>query len=118
MWAIQLLFRMLLMGSSSKWQLARLDSIGSTLSYFVGMRTENCATGSVYDCSCHVAGYWGALQLLAQHPHLPAFKGMQGMLPALAEHGQLLALASVMSQVCLLCQSLSGLHVPYSASGV
>ena len=40
------------------------------------------------------------------------------MLPALAEQGQLLALASAMSQVCLLCQSLKGLHLPLFASGV
>ena len=43
---------------------------------------------------------------------------MQGMLPALAEQGQLLVLASAMSQVCLLRQSLSGLHLPLFASGV
>ena len=40
------------------------------------------------------------------------------MLPALAEQGQLLVLASAISQVCLLCQSLSGLQLPLFASGV
>lgn len=47
------------------------------------------------------AGYWDALQLLAQQPQLPAFKALQSMLPRLAEQGQLLVLACALTQVCL-----------------
>ena len=46
------------------------------------------------------AGYWEALQLLAQQPQLSALQGLQGMLPTLAEQGQLLVLACALSQVC------------------
>jgi hypothetical protein len=42
------------------------------------------------------------LHLLAQHPQLPAFAGLQAVLPRLAEHGQYLLLASALAQVCLL----------------
>ncbi len=47
-----------------------------------------------------VAGYWEALHLLAQHPQLPAFAGLQALLPRLAEHGQYLLLACALGQVC------------------
>jgi len=64
-----------------------------------GIAITFCQLNPHLDYDSCAAGYWDALQLLAQQPQLPAFKALQGTLPRLAEHGQLLVLACALAQV-------------------
>lgn len=64
-----------------------------------GIGSTCCQLDPRFDYDSCAAGYWDALQLLAQQPQLPTFKALQGMLPKVAEHGQFLVLACALAQV-------------------